>query len=414
MKLSLAIVAALFLFTSISQADLQVTNPAVRTEMIRNAKVWLSPSWISADFKFSPELNVAAGPAVKGNTQLLLNDVVQCTALQEDQSGSFGGKTAKFYCQLLGLDLTPLVKASGKPEKIKVKYSPAGETNEEIYGEILGTRLLWALGFAADQMFYVKQVYCRGCTANPYREREIDASSMTTPRLFTPTAIEKKFSGEDVTYLEEKTENSGPRGMPVKKMVVAEGVSFKEMMRNLPADQQQASAQYQQRDALRLLAVFMQHKDIKPENSRLSCPDVDAAGKCVGQPVMMIQDIGTSFGVGVKSLHFYKVNLEKFKESIWKNAATCQANLSTPFIGDGSMSSPIISEVGRKFLANLLQGFISGPEGQERVRDLFRAAHIEERGRGETVDQWANAFIAKANEVIYPMGAANPNFACPK
>lgn len=313
----------------------------------------------------------------------------------------------------------PLVKANGKPEKIKVKFvprqfDPQEKVNNEIYGEILGTRLLWALGFAADHMFYVRETHCHGCSINPFKDREQDPSTLNKPRVFSPTAIEKKFGGESI-FLQETVEAMERRDPEATEPRLIEGITFKEMMKNLPQDPTQKYYQFRDRDALRLLAVFMQHKDLKGPNNRLVCPSVDATGKCVGQAVMMIQDIGASFGVGVRNLHLFKVELSRFiSEPVWKDPTKCQASLSVALMPDSSMSNPVISEHGRKFLAQLLAGFIRGPEGRNRVRAIFRAAHIDERGLGETVEMWTDAFIARAQTIIQPMGAANPNFACPQ
>ncbi len=425
MKFRLAALVAACLLTQFAKADLVIQNPAERTALISNAKVWLSPSWISSDFQFSPTLDVYNGPAVSGNWALVLKDYVHCLATPEisTQKSSASGRTPKFYCQLMGPDQTgvyaPLVKANGTPEKIKVKYiprqlDPNGRANEEIYGEVLGTRLLWALGFAADRMFYVRETHCHGCTLNPFSDRHQDPTTLKNPRVFSPTAIEKKFSGEAVV-LQESPEDMERRDPQATEPQIKEGVSFKELMRNFSTDPTQKYYQYRDRDALRLLAVFMQHKDVKAANHRLVCPEINPAGKCVGQPIMMIQDIGSSFGVGVKNFSFFKVDFNRFKsEPVWKDPAKCQGSLTIPFLPDPGMSNPIISESGRKFLAQLLEGFMRGPEGRERVKAIFRAAHIEERGLGETVEMWTDAFIARAETIIHPMGAANPNFACPQ
>src|SRR5262245_3766203 len=47
------------------------------------------------------------------------------------------GRSPKFACMI------------GSDDEVKVKF---GGANGEVYGEVLATRLLWALGFGADRM----------------------------------------------------------------------------------------------------------------------------------------------------------------------------------------------------------------------------------------------------------------------
>jgi hypothetical protein len=64
------------------------------------------------------------------------------------------------------------------------------------------------------------------------------------------------------------------------------------------------------------------------------------------------------------------------------------------------LSDPKISEAGRKFLADLLNNLI---HHESSLRDIFDAAHIQEyddHGRKHSVDDWVNAFKARAAQII--------------
>ena len=98
------------------------------------------------------------------------------------------GTTPKFDCEL----------AAG--EVVKVKY---GRT-PEVHAEIAATRLLAALGFAADHVSLVDVVDCRGCPPAPFRSRQLADWFFLTPiferwrsasatRTFTTVAVERKF-----------------------------------------------------------------------------------------------------------------------------------------------------------------------------------------------------------------------------
>jgi hypothetical protein len=52
-----------------------------------------------------------------------------------------------------------------------------------------------------------------------------------------------------------------------------------------------------QRDALKLLASFIQHSDSKPSNQRILCPPGQEIGTTgCRAPVLLIQDLGITFG----------------------------------------------------------------------------------------------------------------------
>ena len=52
-----------------------------------------------------------------------------------------------------------------------------------------------------------------------------------------------------------------------------------------------------QRDALKLLAVFLQHTDSKAEQQRVLCLERNAASSVAcARPFLMISDVGLTFG----------------------------------------------------------------------------------------------------------------------
>jgi hypothetical protein len=136
---------------------------------------------------------------------------------------------------------------------VKVKF---GGANGEVYAEVAASRLLWALGFGADRMYPVR-VICRGCPAEFGGVEQADGT-----RLFEPAVIERKMPGDN-----------GP---------APDGWSWQELE---AVDEKAGGATLAQRDALKLLAVFIQHTDSKPEQQRLICLDDGETGsKACAQP----------------------------------------------------------------------------------------------------------------------------------
>jgi hypothetical protein len=112
-----------------------------------------------------------------------------------------------------------------------------------------------------------------------------------------------------------------------------------------------------QRDALKLLAVFLQHGDSKAANQRLAClegwhPKADMP--CV-QRFMLLNDVGLTFGRSnpPNANSIGGVNLTEWSRTpVWKQPAACVGNLTKSWTG--TLENPAISEEGRQFPANLL------------------------------------------------------------
>ena len=205
-------------------SPLEHLTQAQRSDAIQHAEVWASTS--------VPSMDLRAGPQEKGAYAPFAT--VPCDYVFEKP---YGG-SAKFEC------------AVGPGDEVKVKY---GKDNVEVYAEVAATRLMWALGFGSDR-WYPVTVVCHGCPPDPFHDQSKRLDSVTFPIA----AIERKMAG--------KTMETKPD----------EGWVWKEL------DQVDSSAGPDlktHRDALKLLAVFLQHTDSKPVQQRLIClPEADAKG----------------------------------------------------------------------------------------------------------------------------------------
>jgi hypothetical protein len=159
-----------------------------------------------------------------------------------------------------------------------------------------------------------------------------------------------------------------------------------------------------QRDALKLLAVFIQHTDSKPEQQRLLCRGAGRAGnRACRDPFLMVNDLGLTFGRAnaMNANDIGAVNLAAWRATrIWRDATGCTGNL--PKSLTGTLDNPVISEAGRRFLADLLDQL-----SDRQLRDLFEAARVELRPRSPgdassgrpTVGEWVEAFKEKRAEI---------------
>jgi hypothetical protein len=320
-----------------------------RVAFIQRAQVWTRTD--------VPSMNLRAGPAGPGAFEP--NQTVTCDYLKVHMRFS-----RKFHCVLPDGDV------------VKVRY---GAHNGEVEASVVATRLLWALGFAADRVYPVR-VECRGCSADPWNHKE----PVGEVHEFELAAIERK-----------------PRGHEMRKGDRRAGWTWPEL--NL-VDERQGGAPPAQRDALKLLAVFMQHSDTHPRQQRLLCLSggLTDAGGC-DEPFLLVHDVGRTFGranmfnrmgPGSANLH------EWAKTSVWRDPAGCTGSLSRSFTGN--LGDPHISEEGRSFLAGLLVQL-----SDRQLRDLFEVARVDQRtaasshlGSEASVDDWVAVFDKKRNEIV--------------
>ena len=149
----------------------EALTPEERREAILRAEVWGATD--------IPALDLLRGPDPERGFPR--DEWTPC----EYREKKLTGATPKFDCEVRPGDV------------VKVKYGPR---NGEVFGEVLATRLFWALGFAADRMYPVR-VRCHGCAADPWRDPEPTGGVAE----FDPAAIERKLPGRAM----ETRENSG-------------------------------------------------------------------------------------------------------------------------------------------------------------------------------------------------------------
>ena len=337
---AVALALALGALQSITAAPADRARSDERREAIRHASVWTATDVASMDLK--------AGP--RGENAFAPGQTVTCTFV-EKQHGS--GSTPKFDCVL----------PSGR--ELKVRY---GLTNGEVYAQVAATRLLWALGFAANRMYPVR-VECRGCPPDPFKATPPGDPAKTV--TFDPATIDEKAEGKTI---ETKPE---------------QGWSWAELNH---VDERVGGAPPAQRDALKLLAVLMQHSSNKAINQRLVCLDPPACTRSR----MIIADVGKTFG-RANALNGDKTAAVNFKAwsktPVWRPGAACIGQLAWSF--SGSLHDPHISEPGRKFLADLLVQL-----SDAQLHDLFETARVTTRDPGATVDEWVKAFKDKRQAIV--------------
>jgi len=349
-------------------ARLAPSTKAERQEYLRRARIFDDVDTAALDLAVGPPDPDAAAPGA----------TVSCDFIEPStESVPTGGTTPKFFCTL---------RHKHPHAVVKIRY---GRANREVYGEVLGSRLFWALGVAVDRDYPVR-VRCHGCPGDPWRAYRDFPSPDHTPR-------------ETREYDDAVMQRLYPAAIIETRP--DEGWTFPELDE---LDPTVGGASRAEADALRLLAAFVAHGDDKPDNQRLVCPfdDIDAAGRCT-RPRLLVADLGSTFGRGAAPLigridDASRPNFGAWSSlPLWEDARACRVHLATRL----APSNPIISEAGRRFLADRLMQL-----SEQQIRALFTVARIERLGettrgadgrpRPVTVDDWVAAFVRRRAALV--------------
>jgi hypothetical protein len=353
--LFLALAGALHFFATPGYAHhLNEVSAGERRDYIRRGQVWL-PTDISSKDLF-------AGP--QNDDSFAFNETVECDYVKRPRRGT----SPKFYCKLESGDV------------VKVRY---GQYNNEVYGQVAASRLLWALGFGA-QANYPVRIQCNGCSSDPW----LDPDAVSQSVMFDTAIIERPIRGESI-------HEEGFRD---------QGWNWNELQE---VDSAQGGATRAQIDAFKLLAAFITHVDSRADNQELICPQNavtrddarnDAEERC-DRPMMYIRDLGTTFGGAYEEAGFSTLNLRHWKKwPVWKDAKKCIADLEPSESENIKLRNPKIGEEGRSFLADLLVQL-----SDQQIYDLFSAAkadEVDQNPGSASIGDWVQAFKERRDEIV--------------
>jgi hypothetical protein len=347
------------------QAKTPPAGTAEHNEALARAQVWFEPD-VPID-KARLRDNPPAPRGQEDQPTFAPDEEVSCTF----KPGFTSGSTPKFECERReGQNIND--GTDGKD--IKVKY---GRDNKEIYAEVVASRLLTALGFPTDRMYVVKRVRCFGCPPDPFKGLECLNEGKTVPQCFG-TIDYTRFA--DFTYAVIERRLEGEK-LETKKV---RGWGWNELATIDPAV---GGAPRAQVDALRLMAVFLNHWDNKPKNQRLLCPGEKVSGDALPEcrrPVAMVQDLGGTFGP-------FKFDVIGWAKSpIWQGPTNCMVSMRNLPYGGSSFPDTQISEEGRLFLGSRL-----GKLSHQQIVDLFEGARA---GRQTAI--WVRAFERKVASIV--------------
>ncbi|HET9270550.1 MAG TPA: hypothetical protein VFO31_20375 [Vicinamibacterales bacterium] len=325
-------------------AATRVVSREARLEAIARAQVWREPKGAAGQGHLPPSVVI---------------DDLSCRFVLKRLSGT----TPKFNCVL----------PTG--EEVRIKYGKGAE----IPAEAAATRLLRALGFAADTIALVHHLRCYGCPLEPFATSKA-VETIRADGLYQKAIDYGNFHDYEWVAMERKYD-----AWPIET-AMQEGWAFPELNH---VEAPKGGAPRAHVDALRLAAVFLAHWDNKADNQRLVCDSREwPEGQPCAAPLMLLQDLGATFGPR-------KVNLRRWRSStIWADRTRCRVTMRhLPYSG-ATFQDARVSEAGRQLAARLLGRLTDG-----EIADLFRAARFDQK-RGlfsdvRPVAGWVDAFKAR-------------------
>ena len=261
---------------------------------------------------------------------------------------------------------------------VKVKYG----RNPEVAAEVAATRLVSALGYAADRMSIAPRVRCFGCPRYPFLAMQL-LQLMGLFERFPMKGTDGGYSDFEWAAIERRFD------APTIELPDRKGWAWWELSSIDPV----RGATRAELDALRLLAVFLAHWDNKADNQRMVC--LEPAGtpdQACDRPLLMIQDLGATFGPP-------KANLARWQSmNVWSDRKTCAVSMKPLPYGGGTFPDIQITEAGRLDLLERMSALTD-----EQVRGLFRSARFPEHYSAtddeKDVEAWTSAFWERVEQL---------------
>jgi hypothetical protein len=237
-------------------------------------------------------------------------------------------------------------------------------------------------------MFVVRRVRCLGCPEFPYQALKCLADTGLESACFPGGIDYAKARDLDTATIERRH-----RGIKIEAFK-DQGWAWFELDQVDPARGGSPRAEV---DALRLMAMILDHWDNKAENQRLVCASGEAGTGGCRQPVAIIQDLGATFGP-------LKVDLANWQRTpVWSDPATCTVSMeSLPYKG-GTFPTRRISEEGRRLLLGLLEQL-----SDEQLSDLFTASRITSYDQVTAAARGAAPWVSTFKDKVRQIREAGP------
>lgn len=248
-----------------------------------------------------------------------------------------------FLINLLGEKITKEEGGHVKADKVRIKYTNGSFRHREVFTEVAASRIFWALGFYADQVYMV-DTECVGCKSHPFASGQEKPVDKTT--RFFPSSLERKLEGKEI------------------ETKVDEGWDVDELHQLFVSGDHQRKLEI---ESLVLASNLFNYHGVIDFQNRITCLEGHwnkENGVC-DKPVMYIQDLGSTFG-GKGFIINPRGDFSKWQDvKVFKDKNKCKVTNKFGKI-------KYISEDSRLYLWERLQHLTA-----DKIKAIFRVAHFE-------------------------------------
>jgi hypothetical protein len=286
-----------------------------------------------------------------------------------------------------------------KVDHFKIKYlkPPYPDHNtrfNEVFTEVAASRIMWVLGFPSDHVYPVGSAACIGCTTDPFTNNLNDnkASLKDAPVTFKVVSAERENPWDTI-----KPEGDETWSWTDAAKFYADGTWT-----------HQQKVEY---DAYRLALGLIHYHNAIAQQNRVACaqwaPTTAGQPKICSQPMIFVQDLGSTFGKAKGALDLSGTNPRgSFSawepQTVFKNSANCELRATM----DGDQR--VLKEAQDLMIQRLAS------LDAQTVRTIFRTARFQmmdqkqirrlraggtQNAENAALDEWTNTFVKRIEEI---------------
>jgi len=286
-----------------------------------------------------------------------------------------------------------------KADRVKVKYlKPAYPDHNprfnEVFTAVAATRIMWVLGFPADEVYPAGAAACIGCGPDPFGNKlaENKASLKDAPDVFKVVNVERELPLDQIAPEDDET------------------WSWADTAKSY-SDGEWSRQQKVEFDAYRLALGLIHYHNALPQQNRLVCAQWDNAAPAVPKhcrkPMIYVHDMGSTFGKKRSSFDLFGTNPRGnysawLPQTVFANGENCE--LRATLLGD----KQVLKEA-----QDLMIQRVSKLD-KDTVKAIFRSARfqmmdqqqikrLKEKGSQNpeeaALDEWTNTFLSRVEEI---------------
>jgi hypothetical protein len=295
-----------------------------------------------------------------------------------------------------------------KADRFKIKYlkPPYPDHNprfNEVFTAVATTRIMWLLGFPADQVYPARAANCIGCNDDPFGRKLADnkASIKDAPATFKVVTAERELPWDQINPQDDETWSW------------TDAAKFY-------SDGEWTHQQKVEYDAYRLALGLIHYYNALPQQNRLDCaewePEVAGHSKVCRKPMIYVHDLGSTFGKKRSGLDLFGTNprgiFEAYEpQTVFLDPGNCE--LRATLLGE----KQVLKEAQDLMIQRLAR------LDRETVKSIFRVARFNMMDQKQVkrlraagsqnvdeaaLDEWTNVFLKRIEEVR-AAGNCKPN-----